>query len=60
MTNPTMKPQFVQLARECVSAIQSAYESLENGGDVHQARSKLKDIARKLTDLEWEYRGCTW
>jgi hypothetical protein len=60
MASPRTQRIFTELAQESVHVIQQALESLEHGGDTTTARSKLREIARRLTELEWEYRGCGW
>jgi hypothetical protein len=58
--SPKTRKIFTELAQESVQVIQQALDSLERGGDTTTARSKLREIARKLTQIEWEYRGCGW
>jgi hypothetical protein len=60
MASPKTQRIFTELARDAVQVIQQALDSLERGGDTTTAKSKLREIARKLTEIEWEYKGCGW
>jgi hypothetical protein len=60
MASPRTRRIFKELAQESVQVIQQALDSLERGGDTTTARSKLREIARKLTEIEWEYKACGW
>lgn len=58
--SPRIETIFKELARESVAAVQQALDSLERGGNTEEARSKLREISRKLAQIECEYLGCGW
>ena len=58
--NTRTREQFLELAKETVLIIQNACDSLERGGTVKEAKSDLKEISRKLTEIEWAYKACGW
>ncbi len=60
MPTPRARKAFIEIARESVQAVQDAFDSLERGGDTEAARSRLKEVQRKLKEMEWQYKGCDW
>lgn len=60
MPRPRTRQQFVLLCEQAVKAIELAYASLEHGGTVTDAQQRLKEVSRRLSELEQEYRACNW
>jgi len=56
------RSRFAELSKECVAAIQLAYETLEAGrGDIGEPKRELKRVLKELDKLQSEYEGaCTW
>ena len=54
-------PVAKQLKSEVVEIIDSAIRALEAGQSTALARNQLREVSRRLTELELEYRGgCSW
>jgi len=50
-----------ELEREATRIISEAIRALEKGQSTAYARSQLRELSRRLTELEFEYRGgCSW
>jgi len=50
-----------RLTQEVTDIIIDAVEALEQGQSTAYARSRLREISRRLTELEFEFRGgCSW
>ncbi len=61
MPNPKARREFILLCGESVQAILFAYESLERGGTVVEAKRRLKAVSKRLVELELQYKGnCSW
>lgn len=61
MRAPSKERVAKELAEEVTNIVVGAVEALEEGQSTALARSRLKEVSRKLTQLEFEYRGgCSW
>jgi len=50
-----------QLKEECADIIESAFRALEAGQSTALAQQQLREVSKRLTDLEFEYKGgCSW
>lgn len=50
-----------ELKDEVTEIITGAVQALERGQTTSYARSRLREVERRLTELEFEYRGgCSW
>ena len=49
------------LVQEVTEIIVAAIQALEKGQSTAYARTQLKEVARRLQELEFEFRGgCSW
>lgn len=50
-----------ELTQEVTEIVSCAIQALEKGQSTAYARSQLREVVRKLLELEFEYRGgCSW
>jgi hypothetical protein len=50
-----------ELTQEVTEIVWNAVQALEAGQSTALARLQLKEVCRRLSALEWEYRGgCNW
>lgn len=55
------KPIAKELKEEVTEIIDCAIRALEAGQSTVLARSQLREVGRKLTELEFEFKGgCNW
>jgi hypothetical protein len=56
------KEQFEKsLKQEVTDIIEDAVKALKSGQSTAYARSRLREVSRRLTELEHEYKGgCSW
>jgi hypothetical protein len=55
------KPIAKELKEEVTEIINGAIRALEAGHSTTLARSQLKEVSRRLLELEFEFKGgCNW
>jgi hypothetical protein len=55
------KPIARELREKVADIIEDAIRALEAGQSTALARSQLREVSRKLSELEFEYKGgCYW
>lgn len=52
--------RFVEMSRVTLEILSQAFTNLEHGKDTKDSRLALKEIARQLQELEFEYTSCNW